>query len=50
MNDMVTQLSCDNRHYFHTECIENWIKTGRNTCPICRSEIHGFDVDVIDDS
>ena len=25
-NDLITQLRCDRRHYFHTNCIENWIK------------------------
>ena len=25
-NDVVTQLRCDQRHYFHTECLEGWIK------------------------
>ena len=27
-NDLITQLRCDGRHYFHTTCIENWIKQG----------------------
>jgi hypothetical protein len=25
--EMVTQLRCDVRHYFHTDCLENWIKS-----------------------
>lgn len=45
--DLVTQLECDPRHYFHTECIESWIKSGNNSCPICRNVIHGFDVEDI---
>lgn len=48
--DLVTQLECDTRHYFHTDCIETWIKNGNNTCPICRNAIHGFDVDDHDGS
>ena len=42
---MVTQLSCDQRHYFHTECLENWIKSGQNQCPYCRKPIQSFDVE-----
>ena len=34
----VTPLSCDVKHYFHSECIKQWIKT-KNTCPLCRTEI-----------
>lgn len=25
-NDVVTQLRCDPRHYFHTSCVEGWVK------------------------
>ena len=31
-------MSLDCKHQFHTNCIEEWIKTS-NTCPICRSLI-----------
>jgi len=24
--DMITQLKCDERHYYHTSCIEGWVK------------------------
>ena len=37
--DIVTQLKCDKRHYFHTECLESWIKKGNNICPFCRAPI-----------
>ena len=37
--DIVTQLRCDPRHYFHTECLESWIKGGHNQCPYCRAII-----------
>lgn len=37
--DVVTPLLCDERHLYHTKCIEAWIKTGHNTCPYCRKEI-----------
>ena len=41
-NDVVTQLRCDQRHYFHTECLEGWIKQGHNVCPFCRAPIENF--------
>jgi len=41
-NDMVTQLRCDERHYFHTKCIEDWVKQGNNRCPFCRAPIIDF--------
>ena len=37
--DMVTQLSCDVRHYFHTDCLIKWIKQGKAECPFCRQAI-----------
>lgn len=27
-NDFVTTLHCDEKHIFHTECIEQWIRKG----------------------
>lgn len=27
------------KHYYHPTCIDLWINEGKNTCPICRSEI-----------
>lgn len=38
-DDIVTQLSCHPSHYFHLVCIEDWIKSGKNSCPICRHQI-----------
>ena len=29
-NDMITKLNCDGNHFFHTACIENWIRQGSN--------------------
>ena len=40
--DIVTQLRCDERHYFHTKCIEDWVKQGNNRCPFCRAPIIDF--------
>ena len=25
-NDLITKLDCTGKHFYHTECIENWIK------------------------
>lgn len=38
-NDFVTTLHCDEKHIFHTECIEQWIRKGQNSCPLCRQQI-----------
>ena len=24
--DMITKLNCDGNHFYHTNCIENWIR------------------------
>ena len=45
--DQVTPLSCDVRHYFHSTCIEQWIKT-KNECPLCRKEINVADLKEFD--
>lgn len=37
--EMVTTLICDEKHVFHTACIEEWIRKGHNTCPLCRLPI-----------
>ncbi|KAI5777822.1 hypothetical protein EDC01DRAFT_623604 [Geopyxis carbonaria] len=26
------------KHVFHRECIDEWLTTGRNSCPLCRGE------------
>jgi hypothetical protein len=31
----VTALPCDERHYFHSECILSWSERHRN-CPLCK--------------
>jgi endo-1,4-beta-mannosidase len=35
---LITPLSCDIRHYFHSSCIEQWMKL-KNECPLCKAEI-----------
>jgi len=36
--DEVGELDCDKRHYFHTKCIEEWIKV-KMECPLCKKQI-----------
>ena len=38
-NEFVTTLHCNEMHIFHTECIEQWIRRGQNSCPLCRQQI-----------
>lgn len=35
-DDTITKLNCDGNHFYHTPCIENWIRQGSNQCPMCR--------------
>eukprot|EP00347_Sterkiella_histriomuscorum_P023527 403334302 len=35
----IVKLTCNEKHYFHAQCIEDWIKGGKNTCPLCRQPI-----------
>ena len=37
--DEVVKLKCNEKHYYHTGCIESWIKAGNNSCPMCREPI-----------
>lgn len=37
-NDTVMIMPCDKRHFFHVDCIVQWLKNSQN-CPICRSNI-----------
>jgi E3 ubiquitin-protein ligase DOA10 len=36
--DEITPLPCDEKHYFHTSCIEEWLKNN-NICPLCKKPI-----------
>jgi hypothetical protein len=38
-SDDIVKLKCNERHFFHSECIEGWIKGGNNSCPMCRAPI-----------
>lgn len=33
--DYVTPLACDARHFYHSDCIEQWLND-KNECPLCR--------------
>lgn len=37
-DSMVTPLPCDIRHYFHTECIEEWLSYNK-CCPLCKTPV-----------
>ena len=38
-DDTITRLRCHNNHFFHTNCIESWIRRGGNACPVCKVPI-----------
>ena len=33
--DFVTPLACDARHFYHSDCIEEWLQS-KNECPLCK--------------
>ena len=36
----IIELPCDQRHYFHSECIQTWIQgQHRVSCPLCKKDI-----------
>lgn len=39
--DTITKLDCGGGHFYHTACIEDWLKTGNSQCPMCRQPITG---------
>lgn len=37
-DSIVTPLPCDIRHYYHTNCIEQWLLINA-CCPLCKTEV-----------
>ena len=34
-SDEIAELKCDERHYFHSKCLEGWLKR-KLECPLCK--------------
>jgi hypothetical protein len=37
-SDEVAELKCDERHYFHSRCLEDWLKR-KLECPLCKKVV-----------
>ena len=37
-NDYITPLPCDTRHFFHRQCISDWLLK-HNSCPLCDAPV-----------
>jgi hypothetical protein len=35
----VAELKCDKRHYFHSQCLEQWLKK-KQECPLCKKKVN----------
>ena len=42
-SDMVTPLPCDKRHYFHSQCIQEWSQN-HSDCPLCKKPFTAEDL------
>lgn len=39
-NDLLVELPCDFRHYFHVKCIHAWFQIQENACcPLCKRDV-----------
>lgn len=36
-NSPVIQLACNKKHLYHKDCIEGYMRSGGNKCPLCRA-------------
>lgn len=36
--DDVAELKCDQRHYFHSKCLADWLKR-KLECPLCKKPV-----------
>lgn len=36
--DEITPLPCDDRHFFHSDCIQGWLDKN-NICPMCKQPV-----------
>ena len=36
--DEIAELKCDERHYFHAACLEDWLKR-KLECPLCKKPV-----------
>ena len=36
--DDVAELKCDQRHYFHSKCLADWLKQ-KLECPLCKKPV-----------
>ena len=39
-DDQISELACDDRHIFHTECVQKWLEKDLR-CPMCKKEVDG---------
>ena len=38
-DDQIAELKCDERHYFHSACLEDWLKR-KLECPLCKKPVN----------
>ncbi|XP_019164598.1 PREDICTED: RING-H2 finger protein ATL1-like [Ipomoea nil] len=43
----VRYLRCN--HIFHRDCLDRWLATGRNSCPLCRTQVKSAGRRLFDD-
>jgi E3 ubiquitin-protein ligase DOA10 len=38
-SDEIAELKCDQRHYFHSACLQDWLKK-KLECPLCKRPVN----------